>query len=281
MNNVVLIYNSNKQKSVDLAHKIETVLQKEGIKTTICKTGSNNSELQKLNGNLELAIVLGGDGTLLGASRALAPKGIPLFGINTGRLGFLTEGDGKHFEENIDRVLNNKFEIEERAMLSSVIVDKSGVEKGTLIALNEAVISRGISNKMIYMTLNVDDTPVADYWSDGLIISTPTGTTAYALSAGGAIVDPLISGIEIVPICAHSLTSRPHIISDSRKITITFKEAYEGVILQTDGHEIFNLSPESRVEIKRAKHNAKLIRLQGNENNFYWRIRQKFHWGKA
>ncbi|KAF0240294.1 MAG: NAD+ kinase, partial [bacterium] len=162
--------------------------------------------------------------------------------------------------------------IEERSMLCGYI-------DAPMYALNDIVISRGTNQKMIHMTLNVDDRPVADYIADGLIISTPTGSTAYALSAGGAVMDPEIQGIEIVPICAHSLTNRPHIVADNRTLTITFNKHHEGTVLHIDGQESFDINDGIKVRISTAKHRAKLIRLIGKESDFYWTIRQKFHWG--
>ena len=193
-----------------------------------------------------------------------------MFGVNTGHLGFLTEGRSGDIQKLIEQVLNGQCRIEERAMLKAAISSE-------LSALNDVVISRGTNRKMIHMTLNIDDRAVADYVADGLIISTPTGSTAYALSAGGAVMDPEIKGIEIVPICAHSLKSRPHIVADTRTLTITFNRPHEGTILQLDGQEIIKVNDGDRIEVKRAPYNAKLIRLLGIESDFYWRVKEKFH----
>ena len=163
-------------------------------------------------------------------------------------------------------------------MLSGYIITAaSNKRQGPMFALNDIVISRGAGYKMIRMTLSVDDRAVTDYVADGLIISTPTGSTAYALSAGGAVMDPEIKGIEIVPICAHSLTSRPHIVADNRILTITFNRPHEGTILQIDGQETFKINYGDKIEIKKAEHTAKLIRLPGIESDFYFRVKEKFH----
>ena len=277
---VALIYNVAKKENLELCKKLNTYLENKKIKTIVCKTGIKNSEWKKLRSSLAFAIVLGGDGTLLSTSRQLAQKGIPICGINTGHLGFLTEGKDSKATKLVEKLLNKKFKIDERTMLQTYIVS-SGNKQGPLFALNDVVISRGTSRKMINMTLNVDGRPVADYIADGLIISTPTGSTAYALSAGGAIMEPGIGGFEIVPICAHTLTSRPHIVSDKREITITFNRPHKGTILQIDGQETFYLQGSVAVKISRSGYNAKLIRLHGIESDFYWRIRQKFHFGQT
>src|SRR3989338_4617320 len=276
---VGLVYNATKKENLEIADKVEKFLHSHGISTWKGRTSTEENDWKFLNEELEFAIILGGDGTLLGASRALAPKGIPMFGINTGHLGFLTEGKSGSILELVEKVIKKECKIEERAILCGYILNKNNSENEPMFALNDIVISRGASYKMINITLNVDDKPVADYIGDGLIISTPTGSTAYALSAGGAVMEPGIRGIEIVPICAHSLTSRPHIVSDSRVITITFNRPHEGTLLQVDGQETFNIKDGSSVRISRAAHTAKLMRLLGEESDFYWTIRQKFHWG--
>ncbi|MBI3591061.1 MAG: NAD(+)/NADH kinase [Candidatus Melainabacteria bacterium] len=278
---VGLIYNASRKENFELIDKIEKFLHSKGISTWHGKTGVEKTDWEFLKESLDFAIVLGGDGTLLGASRILAPKGIPMFGVNTGHLGFLTEGRPGNILELIEKILSNEYRIEERAMLCGYILssDPLNSEQGPMFALNDIIISRGTNYKMIHMTLNVDDKPVADYIADGLIISTPTGSTAYALSAGGAVMDPGIHGIEIVPICAHSLTNRPHIVADNRILTITFNKQHEGTILQIDGQETFTINNGRKVRISRAAHTVKLLRLLGDESEFYWTIRKKFHWG--
>ena len=276
-----IIYNASRKENLEVVEKLEKFLHGKGLSTWRGRTGTEKSDWEFLTEPLDFAVVLGGDGTLLGASRVLAPKGIPMFGINTGHLGFLSEGRAGNVLELVEKVLKKEYRSEDRAMLCGYILssDRLQDEQGPLFALNDIVISRGISHKIIHMTLNVDEKPVADYIADGLIISTPTGSTAYALSAGGAVMDPEIRGVEIVPICAHSLTSRPHIVTDSRIITITFNRPHEGTILQLDGQENFSITRGHKIRISRAAHTAKLIRLFGDESDFYWTIRQKFHWG--
>ena len=279
-NKIGLIYNASRKENFEIINKVEHFLHSKGLNTWKGKTGVENSDLGSLKEPLEFAIILGGDGTLLGTSRMLAPLGIPMFGVNTGHLGFLTEGRPGNILELVEKILNNEYRIEERAMLCAYILGSAkNSEQKPMFALNDIVISRGTKHKMIHLTLTVDDKPVADYIADGLIISTPTGSTAYALSAGGAVMDPGIHGIEIVPICAHSLTSRPHIVADNRVLTIIFNRQHEGTILQVDGQETFTIDHGTKIKISRAKHTAKLLRLLGDESDFYWTIRQKFHWG--
>ena len=276
-----LIYNASKKENLEIACKLEKFLHAKGISTWVGKAGDGKTDWESLKEPLDFAVVFGGDGTLLGASRVLAPKGIPMFGINTGHLGFLSEGRSGNILEMVEKILKNEYRIEERAMLCGYILNSSSLnnEIGPMLALNDIVISRGTSYTMVNMTLTVDDRPVADYVADGLIISTPTGSTAYALSAGGAVMDPEIKGIEIVPICAHSLTNRPHIVSDNKILTIAFNRPHEGTILQIDGQETFQIKDKTKIRISRAAHTAKLLRLLGEESDFYWTIREKFHWG--
>jgi NAD+ kinase len=275
MKKIGLIYNATRSSNLDFAKKIGEYLSGKGITTCIYKTGVPDSDLVHLSEHLDFALILGGDGTLLGTSRVLAPKNIPMFGVNTGHLGFLTEGRPGNVHELLDKVLAGEYRVEERAMLEAQI---SSSDK-CMIALNDIVIYRAVDKRMLHLTLSVNERPVADYHSDGLIISTPTGSTAYAMAAGGAVMDPEVRGIEIVPMCAHSLTNRPHIVSDTKELTITFNRAHQGTILQMDGQENYPIKAHESVKVKKSKVNAKLIRLLGEESDFYWTIRQKFHWG--
>ena len=272
MKKVGLIYNATRKENSEIIEKVEKYLHAKGISTWRGKTGIEDSDWKLLKEALDFALILGGDGTLLVASRILSQKGIPMFGVNTGHLGFLTEGRAANILDLLEKVLNNEYRIEERTMLVTG-------ENSSIFALNDIVISRGQSYSMINITLNVNDRPVADYIADGLIISTPTGSTAYAMSAGGAVMDPEIQGIEIVPICAHSLTSRPYIVGDNKVIKITFNRPHEGSVLEVDGQERFPIHDGAYVSISRSAHKAKLIRLLGEESDFYWTIRKKFHWG--
>lgn len=275
MKKVGLIYNATRSSNLDFAKKIGEHLSSKGITTCIYKTGVPDSDLGLLKEDLDFALILGGDGTLLGTSRILAPKNIPMFGINTGHLGFLTEGRPGNSFELLDKVLAGEYRIEERAMLQANI---SSINKN-MIALNDIVIYRAVDKRMLHLTLSVNGRPVADYHSDGLIISTPTGSTAYAMAAGGAVMDPEVRGIEIVPMCAHSLTNRPHIVSDTKEINITFNRSHEGTVLQIDGQENYPVKKDDCIEVKKSPISAKLIRLLGEESDFYWTIRHKFHWG--
>ncbi len=275
MKKIGLIYNATRSSNLDFAKQIGEHLLKKGITSCIYKTGVPDSDLMYLSEELDFALILGGDGTLIGASRVLAPKNIPMFGVNTGHLGFLTEGRPGTAFELLEKVLAGEFRIEERSMLEAQISSS----KTFMIALNDIVIYRAIDKRMLHLTLSVDGRPVADYHSDGLIISTPTGSTAYAMAAGGAVMDPEVKGIEIVPMCAHSLTNRPNIVSDSRELTITFNRPHQGTILQIDGQENYPIKIDEFIKVKKSNTVAKLIRLLDEESNFYWTIREKFHWG--
>ncbi len=275
MKKIGLIYNATRSSNLDFAKKIEEYLTSKGISSCIYKTGVADSDLSSLKEQLDFALIFGGDGTLLGVSRVLAPKNIPMFGVNTGHLGFLTEGRAVNATELINQVLAGEYRIEERSMLETTI---SSLDK-SLIALNDIVIYRAVDKRMLHLTLSVNGKLAADYHSDGLIISTPTGSTAYAMAAGGAVMDPEIKGIEIVPMCAHSLTSRPHIVSDTKELKIAFNRSHTGTVLQIDGQENYSVKTGDSIKVVKSKISAKLIRLIGEESDFYWTIRHKFHWG--
>ncbi len=237
----------------------------------------------KRNLDLDLVIVFGGDGTLLSAARLFSEYEIPILGINTGHLGFLTEASTpENIEEFFQTILNGDYRIDYRSMLSGEIIKKHDGEN-KLLALNDIVISRSSRSHVLKINLEVDGSEIAQYTADGVIVCTPTGSTAYSLAAGGAVLAPNIEGIGIIPICAHSLTSRPLIISDKSviKLNLMPRNRRQSLItVQADGQETFLLEPEDFVIIKKSGVVTKLIRSLNPENNFYNVLSRKLLWGR-
>lgn len=223
----------------------------------------------------DLVVVLGGDGTLLSVARRLGP-GPPILGVNLGGLGFLTEIGREELYPGLVRVLEGDYELEERALLD-VRLERSGGETLTYRCLNDAVIAKSALARIIELTLHVDGRLVASYRSDGLILSTPTGSTAYNLSAGGPIVNPLLPVTVLTPICAHTFSLRPLVVPDTSAIEVTLETPQEEVYLTLDGQEGTELGYRDSVRATRGEGSVSLLRISGR--TFYDGLRDKLHWG--
>lgn len=224
----------------------------------------------------DLAVVAGGDGTLLSVARAAAPKGVPILGVNFGSLGFLTELQPDEMYDGLERVLANEYRIEERFALR-VRYAHDADSNSEYIALNDAVITKSALARMITLDMEIDGEEVATYTSDGLIVSTPTGSTAYNLSAGGPILDPTMSAFVISPICPHSMTHRPLVIPGSGRVTVTLRDADEEVYLTLDGQVGFPMHPRASVLVTRYDPPVRLVRMSGR--SLFEPLRRKLRWG--
>ncbi len=212
---------------------------------------------------IDLAIVVGGDGTLLHVARLLADQGVPAIGINLGRLGFLTDISFSDLETGIGAILNGQYAIEKRTMLQcTTYKDEQVVFSGH--ALNEIVLSKGNTGRVIEFEIRVNGNYVSQIRSDGLILATPTGSTAYALSAGGPIIYPDLSVICMSPICPHTLSNRPIILDENNTIEITAVETCESQAnLALDGVLSYQVTGDETITISKAKKKLKLIRIKG------------------
>ena len=220
----------------------------------------------------DLLIVLGGDGTILESARRAAPKGTPILGVNLGRVGYMAELELDELDM-LHRLFTGEYEIEKRAMLR-VELRSGGELKSFCYALNDAVISNGSVARIVDLELSEGGVPVTTYRSDGLIVATPTGSTAYSMSAGGAIVDPRVSCICVTPVCPFSFASRPLIFSDQAVLEVRNICAREKMLyLTVDGKMNFELYRNQTVRITKAKMETKLIRLK--PCGFYRKLRQK------
>jgi len=225
----------------------------------------------------DLAVVLGGDGSMLSAARALAPHGTPLIGINQGRLGFTTDIAMASMESSMRAVLEGEFQEERRSMLD-VRVQRGTVLVVRTTGLNDAVVSKGALGRLIELIVNIDGKFVYDLRSDGLIMTTPTGSTAYALSSNGPILHPGVAGLSLVPICPHTLSNRPIAIPDRSKVEVIMSHAPEAR-LHVDGQPQANLMAGDRVMVKRARHVTRLIHPFSYD--YFSMLRNKLHWSEA
>ncbi len=224
----------------------------------------------------DLAIVLGGDGTMLNAARQLARFDVPLVGVNQGRLGFLTDIARDDMLTCLDDLLGGRFSAENRMLLVAEVL-RGGQSIAANVALNDVVVDKGSIGRLIEFELFVDREFIYSLRSDGLIVSTPTGSTAYSLSADGPILHPQVSGIALVPLCPHSLTNRPILVSDRNEIEIRIVRATDSRV-HFDGQVTFDLQPEDLVRIRRSDSSICLLHPPGY--SYFTMLRQKLHWSE-
>jgi NAD+ kinase len=229
-----------------------------------------------LSEDLDLVVVLGGDGTLLSVARQVTNR-VPILGVNLGTLGFLTEVSRVELFPALVSTLAGQFEIEERSLLD-IKLERSDGSVLSYRVLNDAVITKSALARIIELNLTVDGDPIATYRSDGVIISTPTGSTAYNLSAGGPIVSPQLPVVVVTPICAHTFSLRPIVVPDSSLIEARLQSEQEEVYLTLDGQEGTPLNYRDKVSAKRSEGRVRLVKTSGR--TFYDGLRDKLHWGE-
>jgi len=236
--------------------------------------GHPKADLPRL---VDLLLVLGGDGTLLSVARLVGARDVPILGVNLGGLGFLTEVTLEEIYSALDAVFQGTYEVTRRILLSAT-VHREGERIAEYIALNDAVINKGALARMIELETHIDGEYVTTFRADGLILSTPTGSTAYCLAAGGPIVYPTLRALVVTPICPHMLTFRPLVIPDSAKVEIVQASASESAYLTLDGQVGFTLRHRDVVEVGRSDHTITLIKSPGK--NYFQILRAKLKWGE-
>ncbi|MBD1809523.1 NAD(+) kinase [Microcoleus sp. FACHB-SPT15] len=241
----------------------------------ICHTPIDKLAPPGFDEQMSFAIVLGGDGTVLAAFRQIAPFGIPLLAVNTGHMGFLTETYVNELPYALEQLKEGKYEVEERTMLSVQVMRKDNLWWEAL-CLNEMVLHREPLTCMCHFEIEIGRHAAVDIAADGIIISTPTGSTAYSLSAGGPVVTPGVPVLQLVPICPHSLASRALVFADSEPITI-FPATPNQMVMVVDGNAGCYVLPDDKVQMMRSQYSARFIRLQPPE--FFRILREKLGWG--
>lgn len=247
---------------------------------TAAAVGSNGYEVvdyPTIGVRAELAVVLGGDGTMLNTARHLARFEVPLVGINQGRLGFMTDIALGAMIESITALVEGKFSREQRFLLEAEILRDGECAYQTL-ALNDVVVNKGDIGRMIELDVKVDGELIHVLRADGLIVCTPTGSTAYALSANGPILHPSIAGIAIVPLCPHALSNRPITVSDSCTIDIALLPPHDARV-HFDGQTRFDARAGDVVRIVRSRHNITLLHPPGY--SYFAMLREKLHWSST
>lgn len=258
------------------AKGVEVVLE-EHVSYVLPGHGLSVYRHEALGQQCDLAIVVGGDGSMLTAARALAKYKVPVVGINRGGLGFLTDISPDELEQRLDDVFSGNYETEKRFMLEGNIV-RGGESLNQGQALNDIVLSAGSSGRMIEFELYIDNHFVYSQRSNGLIISTPTGSTAYSLSGGGPIMHPSLDAVVLVPMFAHSLTGRPIVIDGNSDIKIVPGNLHDShAMISCDGHQNFNIEGDEVVHVSKMADQLTLIHPL--PNNFYETCRRKLGWG--
>ena len=286
MRNIGLIANFNIKEKAEAAYlvaeKLSTydcrILIPEQYKEKLFRAHKHQSGFEYMSfddiyDNAELAVVLGGDGFILDAARRAAPKGIPILGINLGRVGYMTELEIDELSL-LDKYFSGEYRIDERSMLEVSVISSTSTQKFSSFALNEIVIANGTTARIVDLMLMDDDQVISTYRADGLIVATPTGSTAYSLSAGGPIIDPKLSCFCATPICPHSLGARPLVFSDTAKLQVKNICTREKVLhLTVDGRATFDIFYGDVVQVTRSTLVTKLVRIK--DGGFYSKIKAK------
>lgn len=225
---------------------------------------------------VDVAIVMGGDGTMLSIARLLAPYRVPLIGINQGRLGFMTDIPLHEMLDSVDDILSGNFVPEDRILLHTSVI-REDAEVANALALNDVVFNRGAVGSMIEFEVFVDNQFVYSQRSDGLIVSTPTGSTAYSLASGGPILQPTLQAIALVPICPQSLSNRPIAVSDACEVEFMLTRGLDARV-HFDGQSHCDLMEMDRVQIRRYRNPLRILHPLGY--NYYDMLRHKLHWGE-
>lgn len=253
------------------------VLIEEGTAASVGPDGFDGYEVasyEAIGESADVAIVLGGDGTMLHSARRLAESEVPLVGVNQGRLGFMTDISLDEMLPCMEELLAGRFKAEQRILLEAEVL-REGERVFQTLALNDVVLNKGETGRMIEMTVQVDGEFLYVLRADGMIVATPTGSTAYALSANGPILQPTISGIAVVPLCPHALSYRPITISDESHVELTLVDPYDGRV-HFDGQARFDARAGDSVRISRSRHSVTLLHPPGY--SYFAMLREKLHW---
>ena len=268
---VGLIVNSYKEQIIRIGQQIADLLRQQQVEVLAIGEEAEAMQIppsteEAFCAAVQMVLVIGGDGTMLRAARTVYGREIPLLGINQGYLGFLTEIEVEHLAESLRQLLEGDYEIERRMMLSARVY-RNDVCIADVNALNDMVVTKGALSRIIRTELYLDDELVERHYGDGLIFSTPTGSTGYSLSAGGPIVYPSIDVCIMAPICSHSLISRPMIFSPDHTLTVRMESVGAPAMLTVDGQNGVELQQGDMIYIRKAKHDTCLLVLE--QRNFF------------
>ncbi|MBP2071733.1 NAD(+)/NADH kinase [Thermoanaerobacterium butyriciformans] len=279
MKNICVIPNVHKDKNLRMTQNLVSWIIEHGNNPVLNEViaskigydeyGKSTSEIFEIS---DFIVALGGDGTILNVARQCASFSTPILGVNLGHLGFLAEVDNENIYEAVEKIIKGEFSIDKRMMLEASVV-KDNMEVVNFIALNDIVVTRGSFSRMVKLKVFVNEQYVNTYLADGIIISSPTGSTAYSLSAGGPIVYPNLELFVITPICPHTLHSRSIIVSEKDRIKLVIVGENQDVMITTDGQQGYKLDSGDNIYIRKSNKYTNLIRLKNT--NFFDLLRSK------
>ncbi|MGB2989032.1 MAG: NAD(+)/NADH kinase [Candidatus Zixiibacteriota bacterium] len=281
MKSIGIIANVKKELTKGVVEEIIEWADKNGFDFFICEeltplVGQEEKSLSRaeLGKESDVLISLGGDGTMLASARAVGQRQTPILGINLGGVGFLTEINSNDLCNALNKLKRGDYFIEKRMVLETEV---EGIKKLDQYGLNDVVLDKGEVARLFLLHLYLQDEFICSYSADGLIVSTPTGSTAYCLAAGGPIINPRMNAIIVSPICPHTLASRSIVFSENETLKVVVELSSRHAVLTIDGQVAFKLKSGSSVLIRKAKHSVNLVKFR--DRSFYDILRTKLHWG--
>ena len=281
MKKIGIIVNTKRPRAKDFLDELRHEAQSHGFELFAENRemarilGAGYLPVEEFRSQVDVALALGGDGTVLYTSRALHGADVPIMGINLGSLGFLTSVGDTQMREALAALADGSLK-EIRRSVAECSIFQNGEPEGTESALNDMVLGWGASSRIVTLRLSIDGEMVGTFMCDGMIVSTPTGSTGHSLSSGGPILHPGICGFGINVICPHTLSSRPLVVSDSCRIEIEVVNAAKELILSIDGQDEYRVEKGGRLVIQRSPHDARFLQLPGH--NYFSVLSQKLHW---
>ncbi|MEE9168536.1 MAG: NAD(+)/NADH kinase [bacterium] len=283
-----IIANFRKEEVIEIIPNLFDQLLKRNIHAVVTSDISEHIDIarfefasfpsKELGRHCDLVLSLGGDGTILSAAKDVSPLGVPILGVNAGRFGFLTEISITELYDKLDDLIAGRFDIEDRMAIQAIIASERDQNGGNYLALNDVVLHKGGFARTRLIEVSVGDEYLNTYNADGIIISTPTGSSAYSLSAGGPLMAPDMEAILITPICTHTLSQRPLIIRDDLVVKIKVSSQNGEMFLSVDGQDVMTVPEGFIIQVKKAEQPVRLVKCSGN--SFYQVLRTKLSWGE-
>lgn len=276
LNHVTVLANPAKRGAEAAGRHLERLFADRAVEASLVRTDGSDA-MPDWPEATDLIITLGGDGTILRAARKAAPFGTPILGLHMGRFGFITEGKPEDVEAHVDALIDGRFAVQDRVMVHGSVL-RSGEVIHEAVGLNEIVISKGAMTRMLGLLMRIGDGPSMEYLADGAIVATPTGSTAYALSVGGPLMDPNLSALLVAPICPHTLAARPIVLPDSLEVDCVIETDGGEVKFSADGSAVFALIGGDHVRVRRAEFVTRLVVFSAA--SFYDKVHNRLLWGE-